>query len=433
MNGALRVIASIARKDLRVLSRIPSALFFSLAWPLLMAILFGLIFSGDSARAPIRIGLVDEDGTPGSASLLGGFALRDGLSATAMTRDEATEAVRRGRVVGAVVVPKGYAEAARRLFFGEPPAVELLVDPSRRAERAMLEGLVQEQGARRFQDVFAATPEGRKTVQDNRALIAFAPPGSIAGQQHLDNFLGELDLFLGANAAAKEAAPLAAKPAAAGFVPLAVTVKSIEPRSDGPSSSFAVTFPQGILWGCIGCALSFVVGLVGERTQGTLLRLRVSPQPLAAVLLGKALACAVGLMVVQAAVLAVGVAFFQVRPQSWLLLLATALLATTMFVGLVLLIASGASTEQAASGAGWAMFLPLAMLGGAMVPLAFMPGWMARISDFSPFKWVLLAYEGAIWRDFDLREFLPSWGILAVLGFLAGWLGIARMRRASEI
>ena len=346
-----------------------------------------------------------------------------------MSREAAAEAVRRGHIAGAVVVPKGYAESARRLFFGAPPAVELMIDPSRKAERAMLEGLVMEQGARRFQDVFAATPEGRKNVQDNRAMLAFAPPGSIAGQQHLDSFLGELDLFLGASAAAPETA----RSGEGGFVPLAVTVTSIERRSEGPSSSFAVTFPQGILWGCIGCALSFMVGLVGERTQGTLLRLRVSPQPLSTVLLGKACACALGLLVVQAAVLAMGVAFFRVRPQSWLLLVGTAVLATLMFVGLVLLIASGAKTEQAASGAGWAMFLPLAMLGGAMVPLAFMPAWMARLSDFSPFKWVLLAYEGAIWRDFDGPEILPSWAILTALGLVCAWLGFVRMRRANEL
>ena len=216
------------------------------------------------------------------------------------------------------------------------------------------------------------------------------------------------------------------------MIPLVANFSPVDRQDDGPKSSFAVTFPQGILWGAIGAALSFVVGMVGERTQGTLLRLRVAPCTMGQVLAGKGLSCAVALLLVQSAVLAVGVAFFRVRPQSWTLLIGTALLSTLLFVGLMLFISSGARNEQAASGAGWALFLPLAMLGGAMVPLAFMPAWMAKISNLSPFKWVLLAYEGAIWRGFDWREILPSWTVLFVLGVLGSGLGVWRLRRARE-
>jgi ABC-2 type transport system permease protein len=430
----VRLLAAIAAKDLRVLSRIPSALFFSLAWPLLMAILFGTIFGDDSERPPIGVAVVDEDATPAAARLVQGIATREGLAVRPMTRDAALDAVRRGRLAGAVVVPKGYGDAAKRLFFGEPPRVELLIDPSRKAERAMLEGLLLEQGARRFQDTLSATPEGRQNLADTRAMVAFAPPGTIAGAEHLDQFLGELGLFLDANAAKPGSGDGSGGGATSpGLVPMRVDATVVERRDGGPTSAYAVTFPQGILWGAIGCALSFVVGLVGERTQGTLLRLRVAPQSLAAILLGKAVACGAALLLVQAAVLAVGVALFGVHPQSWLLLAVTGLFSTTLFVGLVLFIASLARTEQAASGAGWALFLPLAMLGGAMVPLAFMPAWLARLSNFSPFKWVLLAYEGTIWRGFDLAEIAPAWAVLAAIGLAAGTAGILRMRRASHV
>ena len=59
----------------------------------------------------------------------------------------------------------------------------------------------------------------------------------------------------------------------------------------GPRSTFEFTFPQGVIWGLIGCIMSFAVGLVVERTHGTLVRLQIAPLTRAAVLAGKGLGC----------------------------------------------------------------------------------------------------------------------------------------------
>ena len=44
----------------------------------------------------------------------------------------------------------------------------------------------------------------------------------------------------------------------------------------------------------------------------------------------------------------------------------------------------------------------MAMFGGGMIPLVFMPKFMQTLSNFSPAKWSVLALEGAIWRGFTL-------------------------------
>ncbi len=49
------------------------------------------------------------------------------------------------------------------------------------------------------------------------------------------------------------------------------------------------------------------------------------------------------------------------------------------FVGFMMLVASLGKTEQTAAGAGWAILMPLSMLGGAMVPLFVMPQWMQTV------------------------------------------------------
>jgi ABC-2 type transport system permease protein len=38
--------------------------------------------------------------------------------------------------------------------------------------------------------------------------------------------------------------------------------------------------------------------------------------------------------------------------------------------------------------------MPLALFGGGMLPLFFMPGWMATAANLSPVKWAILAIEG---------------------------------------
>jgi ABC-2 type transport system permease protein len=334
-----------------------------------------------------------------------------------------------------VVVPKGYGEAAERLFMGEPPQVEVLIDPSRKAEAAMIEGFLMEQGAKRFESLFSGGVAGQAQVRKLQEQVAAAPSGSIPGEEHLRGFLDQLESFLGAAAPAPHGSPgLVAAPAAprGGFRPLAVTVTKIEGERRGPASAFSVTFAQGLLWACIGCSMSFVVGLVQEKTHGTLLRLRVAPRTPVEILAGKALSCTLALGLVQAGLLLVGLLFFGVRPQSVPLLAGTFLLVTALFVGLMLFVAGFARTEQAASGIGWAAMMPLSMLGGGMIPLIAMPRWMASASSASPFKWAILAYEGALWRGFSPGEILVPWAILATGALVSGGLGLWRMRRGFE-
>jgi ABC-2 type transport system permease protein len=427
----LRTVWAIARKDLKVLSRVPTAMFFSLGWPLLMAVLFGFMFGGGGERASLGLGFVDEDGSAASRKLLAGLGAKEGIRGVPLDRAAAASAVRQGKLVAAVVLPKGFGEASERLFMGEPPRVEVLLDPSRKAEGAMIEGLLMEQGAQRFESLFGGGDPGREEIRKLRQQVESAKPGSIPGDEHLRSFLGELDSYLGATAQAPGSAAGATR-TTGGFRPLAVSVTKIEGDRRRPASAFSVTFAQGLLWGCIGCAMSFVVGLVQEKTQGTLLRLRVAPRTPVEILTGKALSCTLALGVVQAAVLGVGILVFGVRAQSVPLLAGTFGLVTALFVGLMLLVAGFARTEQAASGMGWAAMMPLSMLGGGMIPLMAMPRWMASASSVSPFKWAILAYEGALWRGFSLREILLPWAILAAGALLSGGLGLWRMRRGFE-
>ena len=89
-------------------------------------------------------------------------------------------------------------------------------------------------------------------------------------------------------------------------------------------------------------------------------------------------------------------------------------------------------TEQSAGGIGWAVLLVMAMLGGGMIPLFIMPGWMQTLSHVSPVKWSILAMEGAIWRGFSFGEMMLPCGILLGVGLACFAIGVRAFSWTQE-
>lgn len=194
-------------------------------------------------------------------------------------------------------------------------------------------------------------------------------------------------------------------------------------RTARPPNPFSLVFPSAIAWGLMGCAATFAVAMVAERSGGTLLRLRAAPLPKSSLVLGKALACAIACLSTVSVLLGIAWLGFGVRIGS-LPLMALALASITLcFVGLTQVLSLLGKTEQAVSGAGWATLLFMAMLGGAMVPVSLMPAWMQRLSDLSPIRWGIFALEGAMWRGLGLRELVVPCAVLAGVGLVGFVLG----------
>lgn len=195
-----------------------------------------------------------------------------------------------------------------------------------------------------------------------------------------------------------------------------------------PPTPFAVTFPQGILWAVLACAATFAVGLVNERNTGTLLRLAVAPLPRWHLLAGKAVACGVAIAVMEVVLIAVAVVGFGVRPQSWGLLILALACTNLGFVGLMTLLAAIGRKTASAAGLSWAILMSLAMLGGGMLPLFMMPGWLRTAAAASPVAWALHAIEGAVWRGFSLAEVAPYCAALLALAVVSLVLGSRAVR-----
>ena len=414
-------IIALALKDLRLMPRNRGGMFFTFVWPILVTVLFGIMFGGqdDGEQGKVRIAVVDEDNTDGSRAFL--KKLEDSFELSTMTAPDAETAVRRGQRTGFIVVKPGFGEASSRMFYGTPKEIEVGVDPARQAEAGMIEGLLMKHAATDMQKMFNDPQTVTASVDKALGDMAQVPPDQAAPVQR---FLGELKTFMGT--------PQSQGPPGSPqgeWQPLKITKKDVARVYDGPRNPFDITFPQGVIWGLIGCAMSFGISLVTERTHGTLLRLRMAPLTNAQILGGKALACFISIMFVEVLLLAVALGF-GVRPTSYAMLALAGFSAAICFVGFMMLVAGLGKSEQTASGAAWAMLMPLAMIGGAMVPTFIMPAWIQSISFISPIRWTMLAIEGGVWRQFSIGEMALPCAILITIGIACFAVGTRGLREA---
>ncbi len=432
----MREIWALALKDLKLLVRDKAGLFFTFFFPVLYAIFFGTIFGGmggggGGGSGETAIVVVDQDGTDASREFAAALDADSRLAVTPMAdRAGAEEAVKKGQKTAFIVIPEGFGSVS--LFRGEPMKLIVGVDPSRQAEGGLIQGLITAKAYERLQSSFMNTDSAREMTRDALNEIAQADDLNPLQKGILNTFLGSLDTFL-------EQAPDAGVigggdgggdgedstgGAAAAFNPIEIeSVELLADESGEVPSPYAITFPQGIIWGIMGCASGFGISLVTERNKGTLTRLRTAPLGRSRVLLGKGLACFMTTIGVAAMLLVIATLGFGVRPGSAPLLAVAVFSVAVAFVGIMMLLSTVGKTEAAAGGIGWAVMLVFAMLGGGMLPLAFMPAWMAPVSHISPVKWSILAMEGAIWRGFSPADMALPCGILLAVGLIGFALG----------
>jgi ABC-2 type transport system permease protein len=444
----MREMFALAAKDLKILFRVKPALFFTVGWPITIAVLFGAIFGGGGGKITrLPIAVVDEDQTEQSRAFVAQLSSREGMDAVQVDRNEASGLVQRGKRTAAVVLTKGFGAARQRMFVGAPPAIDLLVDPSHKAEAGMLEGLLYEQAAQSMQTMMTDPKAARKMVREALTNVDKVPGAELPDKPAVARFLGELDRFLDsqtvANAmtngdpatptnGAANGAPAASRlpSGGGGFKPVDITVHNIGAIDQGgPHSGYEVSFVQGLTWAIFGCIMGFSMSIVNERTQGTFTRLRMAPLTDMQVLGGKALGCFIMLLLMQSVLIALGVLAFGVRVQSPGLMALIIFCSGIAFVGIMMLVAALGRTEEGTRGAGFAVLMPMNLFGGGMIPLMIMPVWMTSVSNFSPVKWAVIGVEGAMWRGFTLADMLLPCGILLGVGVVAFALGLRNLKR----
>lgn len=414
---------ALAIKDIRLLLRDKAGFFFTFFFPLILAIFFGTIFSGIGEKQhALPIIVVDEDKTKISKAFLSTLKSAPELEVQEASRQKAAKEVLHGQCMAYVVMKPGFGEAFERLFWGDPPTMELGIDPARQTEAGMLQGILTKYAARRFQNFFSHRQAQLENIEKARESLRQSSEFSKERKQVFERFFDELELFLSEGTPKEEDGPRTSY--GASFEPLSIEKIDVALMKRGPTNAYEVSFPQGIIWGILGCTAAFGISLVAERNKGTLQRLLMSPLSLMQILAGKALACFMTIISLSIALLAFAMIVFSLQPYSFLNLAFAIVSLSFSFVGIMMFLSVLGRTERSATGIGWALLLMMAMFGGGMIPLFFMPGWLQGISHFSPVKWAILAMEGAIWRQFSLQEMLLPCGILISVGLASFVFGV---------
>jgi ABC-2 type transport system permease protein len=130
----MRALWTLTVANIRSFVRDRAALFWTLAFPLLFIVLFGLIFQG-GGESRLNLAWVDTDGSAESAELRAALAGSSGVNVEDFPEQDALDQMRLGEVDAVIVVPAGYGgqvEAnAGSDTPGAPAVVTVYTDPSR--------------------------------------------------------------------------------------------------------------------------------------------------------------------------------------------------------------------------------------------------------------------------------------------------------------
>ena len=431
-------MSAIALKDLRLLSRDRGALFFTILFPVIIAVLFGMVFGRVSTPGPLDVVVVVTEDGPLARSFT--TALQDDSALhvqLAQDKQQAIEIVRQGKATAAIILPDGFDARAEALFSGGSMPLDLLGDPSRSAELGLLEGKLMEIGFRQF--MLAVTDSERLARQSTNINRQLENDKTLSKEERS----AIIKLFSGAEELAEARKVDDGKQVANGaqgaeggemteFRPVRIRSEMLAQDKADPPSTYAVTFPQGVVWGLAGCVMAFVTTLASERAQGTLARLRAAPLSMHLILASKGMACVASSMIMQALLLALAWFAFGVRPINLPMLILAMLVIAMSFTALAMMIAALFRTGGGTDGAARALILVLAIVGGGSIPLVFMPPILRSISVVSPFRWAISALEGPLWRGGSMSDQFASIGSIALVGLVCAVIslgGMARWRR----
>ena len=202
-------------------------------------------------------------------------------------------------------------------------------------------------------------------------------------------------------------------------------LKGIAATNPGFGGDAWKVFVPGLLVQLGMFGASFVgFGLISEWRSGVIERMRVTPAPRAALLIGR-VARDVLVLLVQGTILVVVALAMGLRAPWWALGfgVVTVALLGACFSSLSYAVALKVKSEDALAPLLNGVILPVALLSGIFLPMTLAPKWLQHLSDANPLKHIIdgvrAQFRGDLWSSTSL------WGIgltlaLVVVGLLVG-------------
>jgi ABC-2 type transport system permease protein len=422
----VRQIVAMVRKDLQLFFSDRRAVIMSFAVPIAIASFFGSIFSGPSRNAEpakIPIIVVDQDGGTISKSIIDGLQHDKNFKVTTTDVDAARDMVRRGRTSAAIVVPKGFGDAAGLSFFSrrEKPALDVVFDPSRSTEVAMVRGILTQHVMESVSKEMFGGSRGRQLVDDTlNGLDTTSMPED--RKKLLRDMLTSVQGFY-------RQEPTQANGDGTGGLTMPYTVRE-EPMTagsniayNGYAHSFAGMGIQFLLFAMANLGIEVLL----ERQRGLWKRLRSAPVSRVTLLTGKTLSGAIVALMTLWVSFGFAMVVFGVRIQGSVLgFVGVSVACAVMAATFGLLVAALGNSPATARGITTFAILIMVMLGGAWVPTFIFPAWLQQATLVVPARWAVDGLDAMTWRGIGLSGAVGP--VLALLGFAALFAAIAAAR-----
>ena len=340
----MRQLWTMTASDLRQRVRDRSVFIFGLVVPLALMFVFNLTIgsTNDVALTPITVSASVPAGDQLAATLVTALGQVDAFPITVdeVSADEAGARVRAGKAQLAVVVPDGFGEAVRQ---GRPAVVDV----------------TEGNGSKIETQIALSVMQGVLDHLSASAVVVTAGVRSGVAQARL-------------GALAEQAA----------------TAMPTVTLTEGKASSEQLSPSGALVTGQAGLFLLFtvgfgVLGLVAEREQGTMARLRSMPMRPGLIVAAKGLVSYILGVVATTVLLTVGSRFFDVSFGSPAAVAVLVLCAVAAATSLMFIIARVARTAEQANVAQSILALVLGVAGGAFFPLGA-TGLAGRVLDLNP-------------------------------------------------
>jgi ABC-2 type transport system permease protein len=342
-----------------------------------------------------------------------------------MQTDQATArtAVRKGSIIVAAVIPKGFGDAAgRALFTGKSrPELALLYDPSHAAELGLVRGVLTEHVMQAVsKEVFAGSSATRvlgETLQDAEAsgmqpekreqLQAMLQAAQALYGNETNDSASDANIEIG--------------------VPFAMTENAVTASQGTAYNGYAHAFAGLGMQFVLIAAVDLGIAVLIERQRGLWRRLRSAPISRNLLLTSKVISGAcIGLISLLVS-FAFAIAVFGVRIHGSLPgFLLVAVMSAVMAASFGLLIAALGNSPGATRGVSMLAVLVMLMLSGAWVPMFLFPAWMQNFTQVIPVRWAIDGLEAMTWRGLDLMNAVQTAGVL--LGFAVAFFFLTLKR-----
>jgi ABC-2 type transport system permease protein len=425
----LAAFVALVRKDLQLFFSDRRAVILTFAVPIAIASFFGSIFSGggdsDSEPAKIPIAIVDRDGSAISKEIVAAIQADKSLAISTPRLEDARTAVQKGDVAVAVIVPPGFGDAAGRAFLsqGDKPQVDVLFDPSRGAELAMVRGILTGHVMEAVgKEVFGGT-QGRAIVDETLGqLDATAMPAET--RENLRTLLQSVQRLN------QQTASTGGRAGGAITVPYAVSESAVvaggaNAQYNGYAHSFAGMGIQFLLF----AAIELGTGILLERELGIWKRFRSAPLSRFTLLGARGASGTIITLLTLVVSFAFAMIVFGVRIHGSVLgFTAIAVACSIMAAMFGLLVAALGRTAAATRRVATFAVLIMVMLGGAWVPSFVFPAWLQRLTVVIPARWAVDGLDAMTWRGLGIDAAIAPTLVLLGFAVLFGALTVLRFR-----